>query len=342
MRILQCILSRGFRGAERHVAELATAQAARGHEVLLALRRDCAEEGRSILPHLGPGVRVAALWPLLWRAQLRAVLRGFRPDVVHTHGGRAGKLLGGMAVGAPRLATMHLDYRAGWYRGHDLLVASTDRQRDMALAGGFAGRVERVDPWFLPHPRPPEARVAALRAEMGAGPGDRLVLAVGQLIPEKGMDRLVRAFRSVPEPRARLAVAGQGPQRAALEALAAGDARVRLLGFREDVRDLYHAADLFCSPSRYEPFGLVFLEALDAGLPVVAAETDGAAAILGGLTQARLVAQGEDAAPLAQALSAMLDVQRNRPDLSGWSRDAALDRLDALYRDLVSRAPKRA
>ncbi|HYC04349.1 MAG TPA: glycosyltransferase family 4 protein [Azospirillaceae bacterium] len=337
MRILHCILSRGFRGAERHVAELASAQAARGHAVTLVVRRDCAEEGRSILPHVGPGVTVRKLGPWLRRWRLRRLLREAAPDIVHTHGGRAGRALGAIRTGAPTLATLHLDYRPKWYRGHDALIAQADWQRDAALAGGFKGMVARVNAWSHPHPPPDAATVARLRVEMGAGPGERLVLAVGQLIPEKGMDLLVRAVRALPDPRLRLAVAGHGAGRAGLEALAAGDRRIRLLGFRDDVRDLYFAADLFCSPSRFEPFGLVFLEALDAGLPVVASTSEGAKAILTSLPNTRLVPPSEEPGPLAEALAAMLDAPRHRQDMSPWSPEACFDGIEAVYRELLSR-----
>ena len=71
----------------------------------------------------------------------------------------------------------------------------------------------------------------------------------------------------------RLVIVGDGFQRRSLERLAGG--QVAFTGFRHDVKDLYQALDLFVCPSRYEPFGRVIAEALDAGVPVVAADAQG-------------------------------------------------------------------
>lgn len=328
MRILQLLFSRGFRGAERHVADLVNAQSRR-HCVRLLLRADAEEAGVSIRQFLDPSVDVATVPPALLGPSTWLALRRFRPDVVHSHGGRAGRVVGRWGGAVPRLATMHLDYRANWYRRQQALVAPTDWQAEDARTKGFGGPIHRLDLWFTPHPAPSAERVAALRAELGAGAGEILVGAVGALMPVKGMDTLIRAFRGLPDPRLRLALVGQGPDRAALEALAAGDARIRFAGFRSDVRALYHAFDLFVFPSREEPFGLVALEALDAGLPIVATATDGARASLG---PTAFVPPG-DADALERALAAALSgpLARHRPDLSRWSLDRHLDGLDRIY-----------
>lgn len=331
MRVLQMIFSRNFRGAERHVADLANAQARR-HELLLLLRADHEEAGASITQALDPSVPVRLVRPALlgwdsWRAA-----QAFRPDVVHSHGGRAGKVAGTWLRRRPRLATMHLDYRPSWYRRQDALVAPTDWQAEDARAKGFTGPVHRLDLWVKPAPTLPPDRVFALREELGAGPGTVLVGAVGALIPVKGFDTLIQAFRRLPGDHLRLVLVGQGPQRAELETLARGDQRIHFGGFRADAVSLYQAFDLFVFPSREEPFGLVALEALNAGLPVVATDTKGARATLG---PAGLVPPG-DADALSAALAARLSqpLARHRPDLSRWSMDRHLDGLDEVYQGL--------
>ncbi|QJE72489.1 glycosyltransferase [Aerophototrophica crusticola] len=331
MRVLQMIFSRNFRGAERHVADLANGQAGR-HDLLLLLRADHEEDGASIMRALDPAVPVRLVRPSLlgwdsWRAA-----RAFRPDVVHSHGGRAGKVAGAWLRRWPRLATMHLDYRPAWYRRQDALVAPTGWQAEDARAKGFTGSIHRLDLWVKPALPLTPGQVAALRAELGAGPGTALLGAVGALIPVKGFDTLVQAFRRLPGDHLRLALVGQGPQRAELESLAQGDPRIRFAGFRDDAASLYQAFDLFAFPSREEPFGLVALEALDAGLPVVATDTKGARATLG---PGGLVPPG-DVDALTSALAARLSqsLTKHRPDLSRWSMERHLVGLDEVYQGL--------
>jgi glycosyltransferase involved in cell wall biosynthesis len=332
VRILQVILSKGFRGAERHVAELAAAQAGR-HEVLLLIRGDAAEGGVSIRDGLPSGLPVAELRRPFWWLRATRIARRFRPDILHAHGGRASRLIAQLPVAAPRLATMHLDYRPRWYRGLDALVAPTDWQRDQALSQGFAGVVQRINLWHEPAPPPAPDRIAALRAAWRAGPDTVVIGSVGALIPSKGMDLLVAAFRAADLPDARLVVAGQGPESERLDALAAGDPRIHLLGFRRDVADLYHAFDLFVAPARLEPFGLALLEALGAGCPVLATATAGAREILG---PDGLVAPEPEALSAALRHRGRVRAPRVVADLSPWRRDVALDGLDALYARLVT------
>ena len=331
VRVLQMLLSRGFRGAERHVADLANAQAAR-HEVLLLLRADAADAaGITIRDWLAPEVRVALLRRPFWWLRAALIERRFRPDILHAHGGRASRLAARLPGTAPRLATMHLDYRPGWYRGLAALVAPTRWQAAAARAGGFSGDVEEIALWHEAAPAPPPAAIAAVRAELGAGPDSVVIGAVGTLIRRKGFDLLIEAFRAAAPAHAVLAIAGEGEERAALRALAGDDPRIRLLGFRRDIATLYGAFDLFVSPAREEPFGLVFLEAMAAGCPILATATEGAREVV----QHGLLPV-EDRAALQAALAGTVREPRRSYDLSAWSKSRALDRLDLLYAGLLA------
>jgi glycosyltransferase involved in cell wall biosynthesis len=118
---------------------------------------------------------------------------------------------------------------------------------------------------------------APFRAELGITPDAPLVGVVGRLIDGKGHVDLLHAFRTLIErvPSARLAIIGDGPERAALERLTstlALDAYVHFLGYRADAATLMHSFDVFVLPSWSEGFGLVVLEAMAAAKPVVATD----------------------------------------------------------------------
>src|SRR5256885_12380726 len=101
------------------------------------------------------------------------------------------------------------------------------------------------------------------------GPGGRVLLCVGRLEPQKGVDVAIRALREIPD--AQLVVLGEGPQRGELEQLARElDVHVYLPGRVPDVAAWLRRADLLVHPVRWEGFGLALLEAMLASLPVVA------------------------------------------------------------------------
>ncbi|MBD3368055.1 MAG: glycosyltransferase [Candidatus Eisenbacteria bacterium] len=119
-----------------------------------------------------------------------------------------------------------------------------------------------------------------VRAELGLDASDLAATVVGRLTPGKGHDTLLDAAPAVLEavPSLRLLLVGNGPleeeTRARADALGLGE-RVLFTGFRDDVPDLLAASDLFVLPSHGESFPLTVLEAMAAGLPVIASDVGG-------------------------------------------------------------------
>ena len=117
-------------------------------------------------------------------------------------------------------------------------------------------------------------------------PARHRLMFAGRLVPIKGVDVLIDAFTHIADARPTwdLVIAGDGPQRAALEARvpASLHERVKFLGFLQfaDTRACYHACDVLVLPSEYEPWALVVNEAVACGLAVVATDVVGAAAEL--------------------------------------------------------------
>lgn len=114
----------------------------------------------------------------------------------------------------------------------------------------------------------------AVREELGLAGGARLVVAVGRLDRQKGLDLLVAAMPELIQdfPDVRFVHLGEGPEDAALREevreLGVGD-RVHFLGYRSDVSRFLEAGDLFAFPSRFEGFPFALLEAMAHGLPAV-------------------------------------------------------------------------
>ena len=153
------------------------------------------------------------------------------------------------------------------YALFDRVVAVSAAQGDwLARLGGLPeGHVSVV------RPAVDLSDFAALPAPSGPV---RIIGAIGRLDVQKGFDVLIHAFRGLPGADLRLHVAGEGPERARLEALAAGDDRIVFLGRCDPVRAMA-GMDAVAMPSRWEAFGLVGLEARAAGRPLLAARVDG-------------------------------------------------------------------
>ncbi|MBV8601836.1 MAG: glycosyltransferase [Candidatus Eremiobacteraeota bacterium] len=146
-------------------------------------------------------------------------------------------------------------------------------------------------------------RSSELRERLVRAPRTRLILLVSRLAREKNVELAFAALAALDDPGAHLVLAGDGPQRPALEAAAraAGlGSRVHFLGHVERGRlpELYASCDAFVFPSTTETQGVVLAEAVVAGLPVVAAETPQTREVLGG--------SGILASPTAEAFAEAL------------------------------------
>jgi len=127
----------------------------------------------------------------------------------------------------------------------------------------------------------------SVRRRYGVAPHEKLVLFIGRLVPQKGVEYLIWAAPAIVQrcPEAKFVITGDGWSKSYLEGLAAstryGD-KIRFVGFvsDSDLVDLTMSADVLVVPSVYEPFGIVALEGMVAGVPVVAGNVGGLAEII--------------------------------------------------------------
>lgn len=187
-------------------------------------------------------------------------------------------------------------------------------------------------------------RVAAARERAGARGEDFLALFVGRLVPDKGLDVLLEAWRAADLGEdAALAVAGEGPLRALVEG---SGPRVRALGqvSREDLPALYAAADVLVLPSVrtatfLEPWGLVTNEAMLQRTPIIASASVGAAA--GGLVRHEhngFVTSERSHGRLAEALSSLYEDPAGRRRFGAAARTDALAYTERAWAEGMSRA----
>jgi glycosyltransferase involved in cell wall biosynthesis len=305
---------------------------------------------------------------------IASLIRDFQPDLVHSPTefvlGRIAQRLA-LAAGIPVVSSYHTDfsryteaYGVGWLRpsvsrylaefhrrSRRVYTPSHVARADLAAIG-----VHEVEVWGRgvdTRHFSPVRRSDALRAAYG-GRDTFILLHVGRMAAEKGVDRIIAAFdlarQSLPSGALHLVIAGSGPKEDALrESAREGVTFLGNLDRGEVLPRLYASADAFLFASLTETLGLVVLEAMSSGLPVIAVPAGGVADHLRDDVNG-VACAAEDTGDMAAAIVRLaLDRARTRRLAAGarmtaealdWSIE--LDALDRSYREIAlpDRHPK--
>jgi glycosyltransferase involved in cell wall biosynthesis len=284
-----------------------------------------------------PGVFHAHLvWPLAAKNALAAAVLAHRPAVVAT-----AQLY--VDVEVPRLMRLQQRIIARGV-GRYFVVSEHTGDQFRERVGWPRARIEvipnAVDVEALRRERNPN-----LRRALQDGVERPLILVVARLDPQKGHPDLLAAAAEVPD--VQFLLAGDGPDRLALERMAIElgvEDRVRFLGHRADVADLMAASDVFVLPSLYEGLPISVLEAMAAGLPVIATRVGGTdEAVVHG--DSGLLVDPRAPSELAAAIRRVLDDRelRHRLVTGGKARverhftaEANVHRITTVYERLVT------
>jgi glycosyltransferase involved in cell wall biosynthesis len=346
VRIVFVIPSLGAGGAERVASLLANDWSANGHEVTLvtfdapgsepffALRPGIALRGLSAPAE--PRGLIGKLATNFTRvSQLRSILREIAPDAVVAFMTEANviALWASRGLGVPVVVSeRNQPDRPGLGKAHRLarrlaypkarsIVVQTD-----SIASWVKARFH-VPVQIIPNP----VRLDAGEARRERGDVQWLV-SLGRLTQQKGFDVLIKSFAALAakHPSWRLAIYGEGPDRAQLERLrtmSGCEGRIMLPGLVKDSAEALGEASLFVLPSRFEGYPNALLEALACGLPVIATSCPGGTVeILANGAHGMLVPP-DDVAAMTTALDAMMST----PDLRhayAWKARRAVARLD--------------
>ena len=302
--------------------------------------------------------QVWAWWPLY------RLLRRERVDVLHSH--KFGSNLWGTIIGRLARVPVIVAHEHTWsYQGQplrklaDRIVIARGSSAFVAVSREDRRRMIEVehirpeDTIFIPNgiPAPPAASGGDVRAELGIPPGAPVIGTVSVLRPQKALDVLLRAAKTLVGefPALRVLIAGEGDRRLALEDLTAElglEETVMFLGVRTDVPDVLAALDVAVSTSDFEGSPLSVMEYMEAARPIVATRVGGVPDLIDDGVHGRLV-EPQDPAAFAEAVAELLrDPERAR--LMGerarerrrteFDIDVMVRRLEELYEELRAQA----
>lgn len=339
-------------GLSRHVQELGRAVAAEHDVEVITMGDSCADEvdhGVRVHRVPAPGPRTDDF--LQWASQLAVgmLARGARLvndtgpfDIVHAHDWTSAFAGVGMkhAYDIPLIATIHateFGRNSGlhtpvqrrisdieWYLGYEawsVIVCSEHMRGELMSVFGMPADKLRVIPNGVVPAQFKKGQAGDIEA-LGFAADDEIIMFVGRLVHEKGVQVLVEAMPHVlaARPRAKLAIIGTGPfsdeVRRLIEHYGLGGS-IHMLGFvSDDQRNaVYGRAAAAVAPSLYEPFGITALEAMAAGVPLVASAVGGLAEIVEHGRNGLSVQPG-DARQLAAAILSVMSDGKLRQELA--------------------------
>lgn len=291
MRIMHVEAGRHLYGGARQVCYLVEGLAAEGLESILVCARGS---------EIADAVRGATVVELpmggdldvFWAGSLRKLIRAHAPDVVHVHSRRGADLVGGRSARraeVPAVLTRRVDNRepAWWaqlkYRPYSVVAAISSAVESELVdhVGLDRGRVIRVASAVDTGRYRPESSARTRLAEtFGIPPESTVIGVIAQLIPRKGHALLLDCLPEATErhPEVRVLLFGRGPLERSLRRRIAARSlskRVQLTGFRNDLAELMPGLDLLVHPALREGLGVAVLEAMSAGVAVVASDAGG-------------------------------------------------------------------
>ena len=295
LRVLHVDGERGFGGGQRQLRLLGRELAGLGVEQSLATRPGSAMAvtgAGMLLPLFALEQRSDADIASAWR--LVRLCRRLRPDIVHTHSSRSlgmaalARLFFGLGKPPALIHTRRVSFPIKGLlggvkirRGADRHIAISRSAAAGLLRAGIPESRLTVIPSGIELPVPADraaARAAVLKLT-GFSPGDVIVGACGNLLPNKRFDRLVRAVAALrPTTPVRLVIWGDGPERGALEALCrdlGAESSIVLAGHVEAPERYFPGVDVAALASEAEGLGSVLLDAMARGVPLLGAAVPG-------------------------------------------------------------------
>lgn len=340
MKIVQTMVAKGYGGAERYFVDLSNYLAESGHQVLAITHNDFQGKHQFIKnENLSvESFSVLGWWDVRSRLKIQRAIKKFNAEIIHAHLARAAYLCGYISnnLGIPLTVKTHNYIDLKYYKNVDIFIPTTNDQKHYLIDKGVDENRIKVIPNF--------SRIKPLEEINQQRKNKKLqIYSIGRLVKKKGFDNLLRAFSRLINSgyEAELEIAGEGPERNPLEQLVdelSLGQHVKLPGWIDDVGSFAKNKDAFVLSSLDEPFGIVLLEAMAMGKPIISTRSQGPKEILDEHT-ASLVSINDEK-ELEQAMKKFIDDDEYRFTLAAnslkrfkehYSLDVVAPRILELY-----------
>jgi len=319
MHIVHALFTPGLGGLEEAYVHTTRALVSQGYQVSILCHPDSPH--RLTLERMGCAVYTSAprgFYDLIRAWKIRKLLLTLKPDVIIAHNARAITLLTLAARGMniPVCGVSH-SYKTARTMRADHLVVVTEHMRNHFIQAGFPANRLTVIPNFidLPERYVPKPRKRPV-----------VIGVMGRFTPEKGMLEFLKSLQGLQQLKVpfHAVIAGDGEQAQMLYNFASANGltpHITWMGWVTVKALFYESVDIVCIPSLEESFGLVVLEALAHGIPVVATDTFGPASIISHGLNGLIVGRG-DARAMAVAVQQLVDHPEKAKHLveAGWIR----------------------
>ena len=338
------MLDPNYGGAQRYFVDLCLELAGRGHSVLSIIRKNSVVESELISVD---NIEVAIVnnrfgwYDPFATNQIQIAVNRFQPDIVEAHLSRAAFLTGKIKRAGkwPLIAKTHNNINGKYYRKMDVIVPATAKAAKSEYHRNITShKFSPVIPNF--------SRLKPVSKIEQPARIDK-VFAAGRFVKKKGFDILLEALAELKSMGidVSLQLAGDGPEFSLLRALSTElglHDNVQFLGRRNDIPNLMKNADLFVLPSLREPFGIIVLEAMAMGTPIVATRSEGPLEVLDEHS-AILVEKGDQSALFHGLRKAIQDPEGCRNLAQNaltlyegcYVADAVVPKILALYQDVI-------
>ncbi|MBN8827946.1 MAG: glycosyltransferase family 4 protein [Sphingobacteriia bacterium] len=301
MRIVNCMFSKKLGGIEQVFLDYHYSLQKRGHEVLSIChtKSPLRKTNKDFL-----AINNFSKWDIFAKFKLLKIIRGFKPDLIITHGSRPTVLNKFVAkkLNIPLVAVAH-NYWSKELISCNYLFTITHHLKDYYSNLGF-----QTNNIFVIHNMIEVLENLSIKKANS----QFIVGAIGRFVPKKGFEVLIKAISLIKDkiPELKVVIGGEGELHANLIALAKNfkiEKIIEFPGWVKDKSEFYSNLDLFVLPSHHEPFGIVILEAMNYNIPVISTNDVGPIEIIKDKENGLLVPI-EDEKSLAKAI---LDLYNN-------------------------------
>jgi glycosyltransferase involved in cell wall biosynthesis len=321
MRVANLMFGRELGGIEQAFLDYNDALLMAGHEVL-CISHPLARINERISGDLtSRTLSNFGNWDPIAAFKLGRMLKAFKPDATITHGNRALHLThkkrkyAGVHIGVTH------NYNLKAFSKLDAIFATTrDLQRQALEAGANLTQIDRIPNMVRAPEELPEKPEKSKDDPV-------IIFTLGRMVAKKGFDQLIEAaakLRVMTRTPFKIIIGGEGPESPKLRSLIKKHKLhdiVTLQGWIDNKADFYHHCDIFCLPSLHEPFGIVLLEAMAHGVPIISYDSEGPRQIFKEYPDSALLAKTGDVGALAERLSRLMHNPAQRGFMAKQARE---------------------